>query len=74
VIYHSELRLTITDQRTRETSQRVARYRQLSAGTSARGFGGAGGSDVSRRHARLELVDSQLVLTDLGGTGRTSTE
>jgi len=27
--------------------------------------------DVSRRHARLELADSQLVLTDLGSTNGT---
>ena len=27
--------------------------------------------DVSRRHARLEIVDNQLVLTDLGSTNGT---
>ena len=27
--------------------------------------------DVSRRHARLEIVDDQLVLTDLGSTNGT---
>jgi sulfite reductase alpha subunit-like flavoprotein/cytochrome b involved in lipid metabolism len=63
--------LVLIDTHTRETSERVC---SLPA-TVGRDRGAVAvvleDRDVSRRHARLEVVDNQLVLTDLGSTNGT---
>jgi Indoleamine 2,3-dioxygenase/FHA domain len=63
--------LILTDRHTRETSQRVC---ALPATLGRDGSSAAvvlDDPDVSRRHARLEIIDKDLVLTDLDSTNGT---